>query len=63
MQTSTVIAENISDTEALKMWLAINYPNLKNLKITIAVNKQIVHSKTILSDGCEVALLPPFSGG
>ncbi len=39
------------------------YPDIKNVKFTAAINQEINSSKKELSDGDEVALLPPFTGG
>jgi molybdopterin converting factor small subunit len=36
---------------------------LQNMSYRIAVNKEIANDEVPLSEGCEVALLPPFSGG
>ncbi|MBX7206061.1 MAG: MoaD/ThiS family protein [Chitinophagales bacterium] len=63
MKTNSVRAENLDDVDALKIWLSNAYPELDELKISIAVNKKIVHENMLLHDGDEVALLPPFSGG
>lgn len=45
--------------EALKM----EYPDLRPLYFSLAVNKQIVQANTGLNGNEEIALLPPFSGG
>jgi len=63
MKTNSVRVENIDDIDALKICLSNAYPELNELKISIAVNKKIVHENMLLNDGDEVALLPPFSGG
>lgn len=55
--------EAVQDTEVLKQRLYEKFPDLKNLHFSLAVDKKIVNSKTDLAAGCEVALLPPFSGG
>lgn len=39
------------------------YPDIKGVKFTAAINQEINSSKKELSDGDEVALLPPFTGG
>lgn len=39
------------------------YPDVKSVNFTAAINQEIDSSKTELSDGDEVALLPPFTGG
>jgi len=63
INSTSFTIDNILDTNELKLSLEKNYPNLKDIKFSIAVNKKIIHSNTALSDGFEVALLPPFSGG
>ncbi|AHF16316.1 molybdopterin converting factor [Niabella soli DSM 19437] len=56
-------ADLVADTDALKEKLQRQYPLLKDLKYAVAVDKKIIHSNTVLHDGCTVALLPPYSGG
>jgi molybdopterin synthase sulfur carrier subunit len=49
----------------LRDTLERTYPALKRLglSLAIAVDGQIVSADTPLQEGCEVALLPPVSGG
>lgn len=49
--------------ESCKENLIKQYPALANQVIQYAINHQLVAANTALSDGCEIALLPPFSGG
>ena len=63
MKTNSVRAENIDDVDELKIWLSNAYPELDELKISIAVNKKIVHENMLLHDGDEVELLPHIEGG
>ena len=51
------------DTDTLKEWLIDKYPLLKNMKFYMAVNRKLIKGNVPLSENCEVALLPPFSGG
>jgi molybdopterin synthase sulfur carrier subunit len=51
------------DTNALKILLSLKFPQLKNTKYAIAVNKQIVKDNMVFTDHAVIALLPPFSGG
>jgi molybdopterin converting factor small subunit len=51
------------DSEQLKLVLADRYPALKDRKYALAINKQLITSKTTLKENDVVALLPPFSGG
>jgi len=43
--------------------LYVNYPKLKGKTFRVAVNQQFVETNFALTDGDEVALMPPFSGG
>lgn len=52
-----------TDTNNLTNELQKLYPALKDKKYMIAVDKQIITSNTMLTEGNTVALLPPFSGG
>jgi len=49
----------------LKADLTIHYPQVEALweRLAVAVNGQIVSDAELLSEGTEVALLPPVSGG
>ena len=55
--------ENPGSTEALKNQLFEQFPELKSMKFSLAVNKKMVLEDSVLASGAEVALLPPFSGG
>jgi molybdopterin converting factor small subunit len=61
--SSTLELDEISDTDQLIERMKLKYPLLENLTYLIAVDKTIVHSKTLLKQGQELALLPPYSGG
>lgn len=63
IQTNELVLENIQDTDSLWHYLVEKYPLLKDIKISIAVNKHIINHNTLLNAETEVALLPPFSGG
>lgn len=51
------------DTEELLAGLIEEYPQLKSLKFSLAVDKELVQQKHHLNGNEEIALLPPFSGG
>lgn len=53
----------VKDTEELKNYLNKKYPSFGKANYLISVNQSIVRDKTMLNDGDEVALLPPFAGG
>lgn len=61
--TSSIKLTDISDTDDLKNRLQQQFPDLKKMTFSIAVNKQIIQKNTTLKSEDEVALLPPFSGG
>lgn len=55
--------ENPGTTEALKTLLFDQFPDLKTMKFSLAVNKKMVQEDSHIEAGMEIALLPPFSGG
>jgi molybdopterin converting factor small subunit len=55
--------QGIPDTERLINHLIERYPAMGNARFACAVNLKIITANTPLSDNCEVAILPPFSGG
>ncbi len=73
IKTFGIIAEKVGsqeikldlmkDTDSLRAILMDTYPELSNLKFTIAVDKTQVNDNVVLEEWNEVALLPPFSGG
>ncbi len=63
MQTKELMVENISDTDALMHYIKQTYPVLNDIKMSIAVNKNIITQNLSIKSGDEIALLPPFSGG
>lgn len=60
---SLVLEENAKDINHLKTILGKQYPALKELKYSIAVDKKLIHENIKLEDNATIALLPPFSGG
>ncbi|MBK8954582.1 MAG: MoaD/ThiS family protein [Saprospiraceae bacterium] len=52
-----------TDLQSFKAWLESGYPKLKETPYAIAVNRKLAHENIILPESCELALLPPFSGG
>ncbi len=63
MKGSHFSVEDITDSTGLKVWLNKHFPELKDIKLSVAINKKIIHGETAIPDNAEVALLPPFSGG
>ncbi|MBV6405647.1 MAG: MoaD/ThiS family protein [Flavobacteriales bacterium] len=47
----------------LRAELLRRHPALQGLSFRIAVDLQLVDDHSMLPDGAEVALLPPFAGG
>ncbi len=54
---------NVKSTDELKNELVKQYPGLKGITYTIAVNKKTINGNTMLNGNETVALLPAFSGG
>lgn len=56
--------ENIETVGSLRLWLADQYPAIKNLSsFAIAVNNEYAEDDQQLQPKCEIALIPPVSGG
>ena len=53
----------ISTVEELRESLFEQCPELKNMKFSIAINKQLASGNAPIAANSELALLPPFSGG
>ena len=51
------------NTEELIKELKRKFPELQDLKFSVAVDKQLIHERHHLNGNEEIALLPPFSGG
>lgn len=54
---------DVASTNELINALEKDFPELKNIRYTLAVNKQTITTPTSLEHNATVALLPPFSGG
>lgn len=61
--TQSLEMENPGSTAILKIQLFEQYPELKTIKFSLALDKKMLQSDTEIADGNEIALLPPFSGG
>jgi sulfur-carrier protein len=55
--------QGVHSTAELRQQLEATYPALRGMRYALALNKKIITADTPLSDGAELALLPPFSGG
>jgi molybdopterin synthase sulfur carrier subunit len=60
---SSIKLSHINNTDELINNLSQQFPELKNTRYIVAVNKHIAHQNIQLNPGDVVALLPPFSGG
>ena len=58
--TDVVDGTSVSTLDAS---LKLKYPSLAGYKYKVAVNQKIVENDHPLTDGDEVAFLPPFAGG
>ena len=55
--------EPVADVNALKAAVASKFPGVAEYQFNVAVNQEIVHENAAISDGDEVAFMPPYSGG
>jgi sulfur-carrier protein len=55
--------ENPESSEALKQKLFEQFPDLRTVKFSLAMDRKIIQVESPISSGAEIALLPPFSGG
>jgi molybdopterin converting factor small subunit len=53
----------VQNTDDLLQKLITDFPALKPLSYSVAVNKVIIRENTLLANEDTVAILPPFSGG
>jgi len=60
---SSVLVEDVANTETLIHLIKSRYPSLESSKYMVAVNNTMVTENTILTPGSKVAFMPPFSGG
>jgi len=60
---NSVIVNDVNDTRELVQFLETGFPKIAQQKYAIAINKKSIKGNMKLSEGDEVALLPPFAGG
>lgn len=53
----------VSSISDLKFRIQDEFPEVVNYNFRISLNNEIIDNDTILKDGDEVALMPPFAGG
>ena len=63
VKESEILLSNVSDTDSVVNALNEAYPALASSKYAIALDKKVIKTNTVLSNGSVIALLPPFSGG
>ncbi len=61
--TDRLELDGYADSGSLQAALVQRFPQLRDKKYLIAVNKVLVRENVSLSNASTVALLPPFSGG
>jgi len=49
--------------DELKLNLESKYASIKEKNFKIAVNQTIANGSQLISEDCEIAILPPFAGG
>jgi molybdopterin converting factor subunit 1 len=57
------VPPEIRDTDALRLWLGQDRPELLAAAVRIAVNDEMIRGNRALGEGDEIAFLPPMSGG
>jgi molybdopterin converting factor small subunit len=63
MGTDSLEIENPGSSEVLKQQLLTQFPVLKVMTCRMALDRKLLQADTDISQGQEIALLPPFSGG
>jgi len=61
--TDFIELDGVNDSDVLMTRLKDDYPVLADISFRIAVDKNLISEKVVLTGTSEVALLPPFSGG
>lgn len=59
----SLILENVSDSDDLKKHLLYLFPEMREHTFIVAVNNKLINKPTKLTNGDEIAVMPPFSGG
>jgi molybdopterin synthase sulfur carrier subunit len=53
----------VKSLEDLKIRIGDDYPEMIHYSYRVSVNNEITNEDRLLSDGDEIAFLPPFAGG
>jgi sulfur-carrier protein len=59
----SIIFDSIEDIDSVRRNLSDSFPDMSNEIFAVALNQEIVNGNKQISDGDEVALLPPIAGG
>lgn len=62
-ETNKLILENLHDIKNVEEYLFTKFPTFKKQKYAVALNQKVTKENQTLSDGDELAFLPPFAGG
>jgi molybdopterin synthase sulfur carrier subunit len=62
-QTGLKCYEDVKTIEHLKQRSADDFPEIVHYNFRISLNNELINDNSALSDGDEVAFLPPFAGG
>lgn len=62
-KVSSLTMTDIKDTDSVLDRLKSLYPQLEFNAYQIALDKEIIHSNTMLTSNHTLALLPPYAGG
>jgi len=60
---NSIAMADVDNTDEVLRQLFIKFPSLEQMQYTISVNHTIYSEKVDLTDGDEIAMLPPFAGG
>lgn len=61
--TGVKFYDNVKSVEHLKQRTADDYPEIVHYNFQVSLNNEIIKSDAPLTEGDEIAFLPPFAGG
>ena len=61
--SDSIIIDSQPDLDHLTALVLDRFPDLKNYRYRVSVNRVLVDDNLSLNEGDEVAFLPPFAGG
>lgn len=62
-QKPSISLHGVSNTDELKQQLLQQYPDMAKHNFIVAVNNQLINKNTSITNGDQIAVMPPFSGG